>query len=111
MFQTLAMSPRKTLTIEENKPDKVFADFKARDWLSLAEESDALEYGVLGTRQPSDSCLFQVRCPKKKFSRKFSLLQAHHPRRPSVSEKHILLRSSSRKEDFITIPCDLSSVN
>ena len=24
MFQTLAMSPRKTLTIEENKPDKVF---------------------------------------------------------------------------------------
>lgn len=48
MFQTLAMSPRKTLTIEENEPDKVFADFKARDWISLGEKSDSLEIRRVG---------------------------------------------------------------
>ena len=43
MFQTLAMSPGRMLSVKENKPKDKFADFKSADWISLADQSDALE--------------------------------------------------------------------
>jgi len=50
MFQTLAMSPGKKLTFDENRSPRKPppGDFKAKDWISLGEQSDALEIRRVG---------------------------------------------------------------
>ena len=50
MFQTLAMSPGKKLTFDENHPPKKPppADFKPEIWIALADKSEALEIRRVG---------------------------------------------------------------
>ena len=50
MFQNLAMSPRNEIIVEVNNPNSKFADFKAKDWISLGEQSDALEIRRVGDK-------------------------------------------------------------